>query len=365
MASWVQGWVVVAGITSGCAGRGADKPDSGGPALVDHRAAGPYGVRYDSVDISVDGRVIPVSVWSPAAEATPDVDIVDVLGDDNTDRWRVLLDAAPADCPSRVHGASTTVAPAAGGPWPVVVSSHCHGCTRASKATIAARLASHGVVVAAPDHVGNTLWDKLDGQTLALDVATLEMRRVDLVATLDAALAGELGVDVDSDRVGAMGHSFGSVTAGLMTQDDPRVRAVVGLAAPMQNPLLPGVDMASITVPLMLHLAVEDNSISELGNDILRDNAAAAGGSVTFVEVADAGHWSLSDLCGLAEEFMPGCGDDQRQTDPSQAFSYRDAEGTRDLTAGLVTAFFAQELAGDSGAVARLPAMDGVVITAP
>ncbi|HMV68212.1 MAG TPA: dienelactone hydrolase family protein, partial [Myxococcota bacterium] len=232
-------------------------------------------------------------------------------------------------------------APPAEGRWPLVVASHCTGCTRFDLMTVAERLASHGVVVAAPDHAGDTLQDDLAGTSLPLDTETLALRRDDLKAVLDAALDGAWvdGLTFDADRVGALGHSFGSVTAGLLAQGDPRIRAVMGIAAPMENPLLPGVEVATLTTPLLLLVAQEDHSIFEIGNELIRDNWASAGGPAWKVELPDAGHWSVSDLCGLTAGFMPCCGDAERQVGGAP-FTYGDPAALRDRTATVAAAFF-------------------------
>jgi hypothetical protein len=104
------------------------------------------------------------------------------------------------------------------------------------------------------------------------------------------------------------------------------------------EPLLPGVTVASIAHLLGFVLAVEDNSITELGNQLIRDNFDAAPGDAYKIELTDAGHWSLSDLLGVVPAFMAGCGDGTRQTDGT-AFTYSPPAPTRALAAAYATAF--------------------------
>lgn len=315
------------------------------PAAADPAEAGPWRAGHRRVDLARGGRGFAVELWYPteaeaAGEPVPDA----FLDGERRETYAGLLAAAPEACPSTRTEAARDAVVAAGGPWPVVISSHCFGCTRFSTFTVAERLATHGFVVAAPDHEGDTLFDTLAGAPLPLDTTTLALRRADMGDVLDRLLDGSLAPDlaVDPARVGAMGHSFGSVTTGLLTQEDPRVRAAVGLAAPMENPLLPGVRMADLTAPLMLLVAREDHSISELGNLLIRDNAANAGGPVALVEVDDAGHWSVSDLCGVDPGFMPGCGADTRLD--GSPFDYLPAAEGRATTATLVTSFLLETL---------------------
>jgi predicted dienelactone hydrolase len=165
-------------------------------------------------------------------------------------RYAALLAETPEGCPTRTLHAARDAAPAEG-PFPLLVFSHCFACTRFSSASLAEHLDSHGFAVAAPDHAGNTLFDDLDEKVTPLDTTTLEQRASDVVALLDALLdpnglatPAALRGRFDATRVGAYGHSFGSVTTGLVTQRDPRVKASAGIAAPMENVLLPGVKIA-------------------------------------------------------------------------------------------------------------------------
>ncbi|MCO4763574.1 MAG: dienelactone hydrolase family protein [Myxococcales bacterium] len=283
-----------------------------------------------------------------------------------------LLAKAPTDCPTR----STDVVVGgaiAKGKFPVVVFSHCHDCTRWSSLGLLKRLASHGVVVLAPDHAGNTLFDKLAGNSINLfgqGKTFVGLRVGDLKAVLDDAEAGSalpkaLADHLDFSRVGAMGHSFGSVTAGLFSQTDPRVKAAIGVAAPMQNPLLPGVDMAKLKMPVLLFLAEEDNSIGTIGNQFLTDNFEATVGPAWLVSVADAGHWSFSDVAGLHEMFDPGCGKAKRMTDGTE-FSYLPVSEAQHIASSWASAFFAAHLEGDAGAIdflAEKPGDSRVTVT--
>lgn len=324
-----------------------------------HETAGPHAVSHDSFDLTdiARARTLRVHVWWPTTDAPTSLAFEQLLpvGPDR-DSYGALLAAAPADCPTRSVSLSPAAElPAAGGPWPLIVFSHCHGCLAISGATIAARLASHGFVVAAPDHTDNTLFDTLDGTGVALSKDFLQTRAADVSFVLDRLLdAGASDVPatirgaLDSSRVGVFGHSFGAVTTGLVLQDDPRPKAGVALAAPMENPLLSGVSMAKISEPVLFVVAREDNSIGEIGNTILRDNFAQGNPPLIKVEIADAGHWSLSDLCAITPDLSAGCGEAQRQTDPSATFSYLPAAQGRAIAAAYVTAFFAAELKGDA-----------------
>jgi dienelactone hydrolase len=161
----------------------------------------------------------------------------------------------------------------------------------------------------------------------------------------------------DAERLGVFGHSFGAVTTGAVLQDDPRPRAGVAIAAPVENPVLPGVTVTAIAEPLLLIVAVEDNSITEFGNMAIRQNFMDAVAPVWKLEFADTGHFAYSDLAGLSDYFAAGCGPGVRQTDGTP-FEYADPFLVRELAAGRITAFFALHLLGDDDALAQLEAAD-------
>lgn len=296
-----------------------------------------------------------METWFPTSDAAVDSPISDLVADpDDRATYDALLAAAPADCPTRTLSAQEAVAD--GGPWPVIAMSHCYGCTRFSTATIAERLATFGYVVVAPDHAGDTLFDHLDGTGLPLDTDTLALREADLGLALDSALAGDLGVSVDPDRIGVFGHSFGAVTAGKLQQDRAgSVRAGMFVGAPPENPLLAGVDVATLDGTLLFLELAEDHSVGAAGNILIEQNFEKAPGPAWLVEMADAGHWSPSDLVGLTEDFMPGCGADTRQEDGAD-FTYLDPATGRATSASLAAAFYAATLDGDTDAAAWIDA---------
>lgn len=330
-------------------------PDQPGPFVAGHR----------TIVLSSGDRKLEVELWYPAAPGTQAAaEPIERYVADETERsfYLDLLSKAPAECPTRTLHAVRDAAPAPG-PLPLLVFSHCFACTRFSSASLAEHLATHGFAVAAPDHAGNTLFDDLRGAVTPLDTHTLEQRAGDVTAVLDALLdAARTEVPeplrglFDGARVGVYGHSFGSVTAGYVAQRDVRVKAAAGIAAPMENVLLPGVQLSSLNVPLLFLLAVEDNSITVLGNETLRANFQDARGGAWLAEVADAGHWSFSDIAGLRPEFAPGCGTAQRQTNPAETFSYLPVTDAIGLARGRLAAFFKANLLNDAAARAWLDA---------
>jgi len=229
------------------------------------------------------------------------------------------------------------------------------------------------MVVISVDHAGLLPFaEGAPGESLSTE--QLAVRVGDIRKLIDMAVSGSLfeGADaisqlrVNPDKIGVFGHSFGSVTAGRVAQEDGRIKAVAGLAAPMSNVLLPGVDMAEIRVPVLFVLAEEDNSIRELGNDFLRANYDDANPPVWQVDIADAGHWSVSDLCGLTALFAPGCGQGVRHSvgREGETFDYIPVIRSLELTKQYLTAFFLAYLDGRMDGLARLgmDTHDGVTV---
>jgi predicted dienelactone hydrolase len=335
------------------------------------RGAFPVGNRRVVMDDGSGSRALPVELWYPATEparaaseaGAPLADFE--RGTPHEARMAELVAASDPAC-LRVRTASAP-APAAVTrtvPWPLVVFSHCHVCTRFDVAEVAERLASHGIVVAAPDHEGNTLWDFEAGTAADVGSAFLAVRVRDVRRVLDRLLDGgameipdDLRGRLDPARAGVMGHSFGGVTTGAVVAEEPRFVAALSIAAPIS--LLSGTRPSSVRTPYLLLLAREDNSITEAGNNVMRNDFRRLGGPAWLVEVDDAGHWSFSDIAGLGgTNFLAGCGTGTRQTVADETFEYLENGAARDLASDVAAAFFAIFLLDDPGGattLARLP----------
>lgn len=367
MKSAIAAWLVV--LLAACSssapddfGPGGTAPDNTHPDVGQH---GPYRIGVATVTATDPSRnrALTFTIWYPARQADPQPRPVDTFyTGKQADQLHALL-AQAATCTTQLRE-DVGEAPTFDTPhqWPLVAFSHCHSCMRTSSFSLAQRLASHGIAVIAPDHTGNTLFDKLDGTLQGLSQAMLATRAADVRFALDVALdptstalPAALRGRFDAAHVGVMGHSFGGVTAGVVLQDDPRVKAGVAIAVPMENPLLPGATMAAIHKPVLLILAREDNSILEIGNEFLRQNFADANPPAWLVQVADAGHFSFSDIAGLVPEFSAGCGAGVRQTN-DQPFTYLDNARGRDIAMRSITAFFRRFLLDDAAAGLALDA---------
>lgn len=197
---------------------------------------GPHAVGVRTVDVTdaARSRYLPVEVWYPASAAS--------AGKDTDEATMDSYDLLPGFPPSRQ--AAVRDAELAAGRFPVVIFSHGFGGHRRQSTFLCTHLASHGYVVAAMDHTGNTVMDMAQ-MTLAVMMGEpmpetgpmiaglIESRPVDAAFVLDRLLAGDLGIPasaLDESRVGMAGHSFGGWTTLKVTASDRRIRAALPLA---------------------------------------------------------------------------------------------------------------------------------------
>ena len=173
-------------------------------------------------------RVVPVEVWYPAAGVEPGADT-----DPATQDRYSAMEGLPPTPQEAVRDAAV-----ADGRFAPIVFSHGFAGHRRQTTHLCTHLASHGYVVAAPDHVGNTTADVMGwmmGGTPPADMdgymrACAADRPRDARATLDALLSGELGVPTLDDGAGMAGHSFGGWTTLTTTAQDDRIVAALPLA---------------------------------------------------------------------------------------------------------------------------------------
>lgn len=196
---------------------------------------------------------------------------------------------------------------------PLIVASHSSGGHKRQLAYLCAHLASHGYVVAAPDHVGSTAADAAERarhaarnnvlSAAARDALIARMiadRVPDLrliISTLLGSAMGELSRSIDAERIGLVGWSFGGWSVLATPEADERVGAVAAFApAGASNPL-PGILPVSLTfawkraVPTLLLAAEQDRSIPLSGVEELY--ARAPSSTAMFVlRGADHGHFA-------------------------------------------------------------------------
>ncbi len=232
------------------------------------------------------------------------------------------------------------------GTFPVVVFSHGNSGVGEQSYFFTEFLTSHGFVVVAPDHTGNTFQD--DSAGLA-EVAAFRPQDVSAVIDeiqnlpTDDPLFGKL-----TDKIAMSGHSFGGYTTlaasgatfnveGFVTACesnqppagdlcaffesggadlfdagflDPRIKAAIPLA-PVGADFF-GMGVSSIRIPTLMITAGQDRTLpNEREGDPLWEQFTAP---ATRVDILKAGHFSFSNICQIAganpNVQNDGCGSD-------------------------------------------------------
>jgi predicted dienelactone hydrolase len=328
------GWGALA---IGCGDDDAGPVDYGGPD-----EPGPYAVGVTELEIDDGqgaGRVLPITVWYPV-----DPDSVPAPDPEDDDRFVYGLGLSPSvnlvELDSPMHAVADARADARG-PFPIVLFSHGNGGVRQQSFFMTEWLASHGFVVAAPDHVGNTILDEI----LDTGIPTIEaaiLRPTDMSRTLDAVYQASddpgspIAGAADDVRVGIAGHSFGGFTSfrvagatidqallidecqamdgGLLcgdldevtippSQADPRVLAALPQAPGGAIAMLPSGGFADVTVPTMIQAGDADLTTP------LAEESEAPFAQLTvpasLLVLDGAGHFTFSDMCRFIEAIDP------------------------------------------------------------
>ena len=299
--------LVAALVVAACSGDdGGSSEGSGGTDAVTTTAValpegpapdepGEYGVGRSTVtlvDESRDGRSLTVDAWYPidpeaAADAEPSTYAFIPGVQFETERAR---DGVPV---------------ATDGPFPLVVFSHGSGGIRFQSTFLTEILASQGYVVLAPDHTGNTAYDRFLG-TDAPPEENAVNRPTDVSFVIDQLVdevsspLADLGEQVDPERIGVVGHSAGGYTALAVAGGvrgapaDERVDAVVGLAAAAEG--MSEETLVAVDVPTLLVSGTSDvtTTIEEHTEPAWE---GVTGGPVVRVDITDAGHQSFADVC--------------------------------------------------------------------
>lgn len=347
----------------------ASEPSAPAPA----RTKQLYPVGTTSLTLAVgETRRVPVQLWYPAvesaraqAEAGRPVLEFEPAGEAREQWARLNEQATPYYTQRVMHAADAPKSAEDPARLPLILISHCNDCLRFSYMVVAEQLAAHGFIVGAPDHIGNTLYDAIAGTSIGVDLNDfLEQRRLDMLALTDAlldpaaeAIPDHLRGRADVERVGMLGHSFGALTTAYASTRDPRIKAIgiLAMVASLDNRLPVAGDQLAARVMLQplstpaLFLLAEEDRLALFGiNDILLENFKNYPTRAWLASMADAGHYSVTNLCGIVDVYADGCGPGARIRNLFESFTYLNIDYATDLTAQLVRSFFEQELNGQS-----------------
>ena len=273
---------------------------------------GPYdvGVATITVDDPDGERPLTVDVWFPLTDGATGL----------SPQQYTLLPGVYYESPSAF--AATPDLLATGESFPLVVYSHGSGGLRYIHSSYTEALASHGYLVAAPDHTGNTAVDRLVGAEFPGE-QTAFLRPNDVRRVIDAftdpshPAAGPWAGQVDAEQIAVTGHSFGGFTSVAMVtgfsnvtgsvEADERVDAIIPLAPATGSALLADDVLSLVDVPMMVIVGTDDvttpvePNVTRLWD--LNDNSPAY-----RIELVAGEHQTFTDLCAYTR-FLPQLAD--------------------------------------------------------
>ncbi len=272
---------------------------------------GPYAVGVQTITVTDTERNRPltVDVWFPLApDATGDPHRYTFITGDYYESPRAITADAAAISPD--------------GPFPLVVYTHGSGGLRYIHSDYTETLASHGYLVVAADHTGNTTVDQFLGTED--DRATIAYNRPrDVQVLIDEMLNPEsletvgFVASVDPEEIAVTGHSLGgyatyAVASGMQNEagtltPDPRIDALIPLAPALgdgnpETSLLLDERLAAVDVPTLVMVGTDDASTPPTPN-VDRAFELAASSQLYRVDLVAAEHQSFTDVCDYLEFF--------------------------------------------------------------
>lgn len=263
-------------------------------------APGPYAVGYETYDITDsarDGRTLSLDVWYPARR-------IDTKGAAGAEYF-VAPDAFGLEpLPARFAKVGVPIAPR--NVKRLVVFSHGNESFSSQSIALTETLASHGYVVVAPNHTGNTLFNPSD----PFEIAAIN-RVGDVGFVIDHIMARNTDAQdpfyqkIDPDNVGVTGHSFGGFTtvAAAVGYEgiggDPRVSAIAPIAGVIEGAFTPE-QLATIDIPVLLLGGTDDQRVPIEGNDYAYENLVGVK-PVHQVNVIGANHEQFAVVCDFGD----------------------------------------------------------------
>ena len=179
---------------------------------------------------------------------------------------------------------------------------------------------------------------------------------LDRFTAFDAEPGNFFAGAVDTDRIGASGHSFGGYTVFALaggpspfgTFTDRRVRAILPQAP--GSPFPPSF-FATITIPtLILGGSIDETTPLDSQQRMPWDALPTGAPVVALAQLTDAGHFTFSDYCEVDRELLGFLGGFDEACEPRH-IPWRRAH---DIVNYLSLNFFDASLNGDADALARL-----------
>ena len=323
----------------------------------------PVGTRTEHITDPATHRELVVQLWYPAAPVG------------RRARYMRLAETRPQFAywhAIRTNAWQDAPVAARAGPLPLLLFGHMWGGRRTQDTFLAEDLASHGYLIAAIDHPGNSARIELaDGSVLKSDRAkALANVEASTAPAIRALWSSELGLwtadnkfildtllnhtpsylagRIDNTRIGAFGHSFGGAASLALLGQAPQVKAALN----MDGWTFDALDhRTSRSQPVLFLYAGPPVTVASTGpsvdNELDRQDLASVNQSLTRY--------------GGCEAYIPQIQHndftDQTLVSPIQRLTYTGplaGDRVRPLVRGLVLAFFDQTLR-QQGQLANYP----------
>ncbi len=231
---------------------------------------------------------IRVEIWYPAVEGSTGTETYDAR-DFVAPAIKALL---TADIPATFTYDATRDAEVAEGSFPVVLNSHGFSAFRVASSFLTSHLASWGIIVVSPDHPTRDLYHSAPQITpdVVTDPADDLLNSLDLITARGTTAGDMFEGHVDTEHVGAMGHSAGGGTIIVASTDD-RIDGYVSMSSGLPR----DADPSTLPATPSFFLTGTLDQIADISRT--REAFATVPTPSLFWAIDGVGHNGFDDLC--------------------------------------------------------------------